>query len=152
MKRFMMLLVLVLVGVVTWRLSERLSADAIGMALGVFLGILAGLPIALLVLAATRRRERQHNGWGDEGQAGQRRGAGMAACGYPNAMPQPPVIVLAGPGYPQQGQGAPQGQWATGSDLYNRPQLSPPGQHTIDMPQERRFKVVGEKEEWLEEW
>lgn len=150
MKRFMMLLVLVLVGVVTWRLSERLSADAIGMALGVFLGILAGLPIALLVLAATRRREREQEGWSDEPRNNSRRGE--LPHGYPAAMPQPPVIVLAGPGYPQQGQGASNGQWPTANDPYNRPLLPPPGQHTIDMPQERRFKVVGEKEEWLEEW
>jgi ABC-type transport system involved in cytochrome bd biosynthesis fused ATPase/permease subunit len=46
------------VGVVGWRISDGLSADALGMAVGVLFGVTAGIPVALLIVAASRRDER----------------------------------------------------------------------------------------------
>ena len=138
MKRLFFLILLVFVAVAAWRISERLSADAIGMALGVLFGVLAGIPVALLVLASARRRD----GWQDEERSSGRRSTEGAHHGY--AMQQPPVIVLAGPGYPAMQQhnsyGAPQRMLAAPHDLSQGPAM------------ERRFKVVGEQEEWIEEW
>lgn len=142
MKRLFFLILLVFVGVAAWRISERLSADAIGMALGVLFGVLAGIPVALLVLASARRRE----GWQDEARNQGRRAPEVAQHGYP--MQQPPVIVLAGPGYPSMPQ----------NNSYNNSHGAPnrmlPAPHDLHQGQamERRFKVVGEQEEWIEEW
>ncbi|MEZ4861362.1 MAG: hypothetical protein R3C14_08650 [Caldilineaceae bacterium] len=132
MKRLIVLVGLVFLSVITWRIGERLSADAIGMALGVLFGILAGVPVALLVLASSRRREERDD------YRPQGRQQPMPGYGYP--MQQPPVIVLAAPGAPQSG--------GYGYPQPGRPMLPPPN----EMPQERHFKVVGEQEEWIEEW
>lgn len=145
MKRLFFLILLIFVGVTAWRISERLSADAIGMALGVLFGILAGIPVALLVLASSRRRE----GWQDEGQNPHynqsRRSLEANGHGYPMPMQQPPVIVLAGPGYPamQQGHQPP---------MMNTMML--PGPQTMAGQQgaQRSFKVVGEQVADIEEW
>jgi len=152
MKRIIVLSGLVFLGVVTWRIGGRLSADAIGMALGVLFGVLAGLPVALLVLASNRRRERQD----DEGRAGGypggqgRQRALPQGYGYPMPMQQPPVIVVAG--HPNT---APQGT-ANGYGYQQPypPQQMLPGPHGMEqgMPSERRYKVVGETEEWIEEY
>ena len=80
MKRFLALVVLVIVGVGAWQVGAKLSADAIGMGVGVVFGVLAGIPTALLLLAGNRRR--------DAGQAG------PPQQQYPR---QPPVIVIGGP-------------------------------------------------------
>lgn len=45
-----------IIGVALWRATDKVSPDAIGMALGVLFGILAGVPVALLVIAGTRRQ------------------------------------------------------------------------------------------------
>lgn len=140
MKRLFFLILLVFVGVAAWRIGERLSADAIGMALGVLFGVLAGIPVALLVLASARRRD----GWQDEAHGANRRSSEVAPHGYPMPMQPPPVIVLAGPGYPTMQQGNSQG--AT-----NRMLPAPHDAHQ-GPTLERRFKVVGEQEEWIEEW
>lgn len=138
MKRLFFLILLVFVGVAAWRISERLSADAIGMALGVLFGVLAGIPVALLVLASARRRES----WQEEERGQSRRVTEGAPHGYP--MQQPPVIVLAGPGYPSMQQ----------QNSHGAPNRLLPAPHDIQQGQamERRFKVVGEQEEWIEEW
>ncbi len=144
MKNFIGLLVLVFVGVVGWRVGGSLSSDAMSMAVGVLFGVLAGVPTALLLLAADRRRNDQQ----DE----RREGLGRERSSYGGSYPhggsypqQPPVIVLTGapttlqpPGYGLPGQPDPQG-------LQSAPKW----------PSERRarqFKVVGEKEEWVDEW
>lgn len=141
MKRLFFLILLIFIGVATWRISERLSADAIGMALGVLFGVLAGIPVALLVLASARRRE----GWQDEGHGSHRRGLETGGHGYPMPMQQPPVIVLAGPGYPsmQQGQQPP---------AMNSMML--PGPHPMagQPAGQRSFKVIGEQVAEIEEW
>ena len=140
MKRLFFLILLVFVGVAAWRISERLSADAIGMALGVLFGVLAGVPVALLVLASSRRREDGQ----DDARGANRRAVDGPPHGYAMPMQQPPVIVLAGPGYPSMQQGSSQGA----------PNRMLPAPHDISQgpAMERRFKVVGEQEEWLEEW
>ncbi len=58
MRQFAMVVVLVILGGLTWRLGTSLSSDALGMAVGVVFGVLAGVPSALLVLASSRRQER----------------------------------------------------------------------------------------------
>ena len=140
MKRLIVLAGLVFIGVMAWRIGERLSADAIGMALGVLFGIVAGLPVALLVLAANRRRGERETSERTEGRQRQ------LPQGYAYPMQQPPpVIVLAGHGSPQMPNGY----------GYERGQMPPPypalPMHQ-DAPQERRFKVVGEQEEWIDEY
>jgi hypothetical protein len=139
MKRLFFLILLIFVGIGAWRISERLSADAIGMALGVLFGVLAGIPVALLVLASARRREQ----WPEEGRTPPRGAPELTGHGYPM---QPPVIVLAGPGYHPQMPPTP-GNQAPGRMLLQ-------AQHDTAhaAPGERRFKVVGEQEEWIEEW
>jgi hypothetical protein len=72
-------------------------------------------------------------------------GQGYGPGGY---APQPPVIVLAGPGMGQQGypQGYPQGY----GDPYGQQRMRAlPAPEAVDV---RQFKVVGEKEEWVDEW
>jgi hypothetical protein len=64
-------------------------------------------------------------------------------------LPQPPVIVLAAPGMAQPGypQGYPQGY----GDPYGQQRMRAalPAPEAVDV---RQFKVVGEKEEWVDEW
>ena len=145
MKRLIVLGTLLFVGVAAWRIGERLSADAIGMALGVLFGIVAGLPVALLVLASNRRREERNEYRQPDG-----RQHPQLPQGYHYPMPQqPPVIVLAGhPGAQMpNGYGYEQG-YGRGPQQSMYPALPAPQ----DAPQERRFKVVGEKEEWIDEY
>ncbi len=98
---------------------------------------MAGLPTALLVIAAGQRGGRER----DEPDFPMHR-----EDPYGRFQPQAPVIVLANPGYAPQGM-APQQQ--QGYDP--RYALSAPQE--MGMPQNsRRFKVVGEQEEWVDEW
>ncbi len=142
MKRLFFLFLLVFVAVATWRISERLSADALGMALGVFLGVLAGIPVALLVLASSRRKSDRAQ---EETYPPGRRSPELLSHGYSLPVQQPPVIVLAGHGYPQM-------QAQHGQPPMQQRMLQAPSDTAEPLPAERRFKVVGEKEEWLEEW
>lgn len=127
------------VAVMAWQLGNRLSPDALGMALGVLFGILAGIPMALMVLASARRRSR------DEEEEPQGYGRGGQ---YRNA-PQAPVIILTGAPAQYAGQHnyAATNPHAT-LDGQFRPMLTGP----TEMPAQRRYKVVGEKEEWLDEF
>ncbi|MCB0045941.1 MAG: hypothetical protein H6642_18230 [Caldilineaceae bacterium] len=120
-----------------WQIVNRLSADAIGMAMGVLFGVMAGVPAALLVMASGRRREE--------------RAEQQARPPSPYALPahsQAPVIVLAGNGYPMQQPPQPGGYAPDYPPAYGRqPALPGPAQ-----AHGRQFKVVGEKEEWVDEW
>jgi hypothetical protein len=129
--------VLLFLGGAAWQIGSSLSSDALGMLLGVVFGIVAGLPAALLVMASGRRRDAR-----DSEMAEARRANPYAAHGYPMGYGQPPVIVLAG-----NGMAGPQGY----QDPYQgRPRMAlPPPQDAVDV---RQFKVVGEKEEWVDEW
>jgi hypothetical protein len=150
MKKLLICAGLVFVAIVGWRISERLSSDAVGMGIGVLFGVMAGVPAALLVLASDRNRRNQENGTGDEYSSARRGGHQLPAhAAYPH---QPPVIVLAGGygGQPAQmpGQHMPgQMQQPMGYGPYGHPALPGPQEITA-----RQFKVVGEKEEWVDEY
>ena len=131
MKGFIFVGGLLVVGVAAWRVGNALSSDAIGLALGVIFGVMASLPGALLVLVAARRQAAR------EEAAQSRSGPYGGYPPYPPFPQQPPVIVVTAPGMLGPGQ---QGGQAHGAP-YGEPWMSGP----------RRFKVVGEQEEWLEE-
>ena len=145
MKRLFGLIVLVFIGAAGWRVGSGLSSDAVSMAVGIFFGILAGIPAALLVLAAERRRpERATREYGQSYGPPNGREYGVSRHEGYYHPPQPPVIVRTGtagsatqPSYAgRPGHGQPAGypaDWAT-----NRPA--------------RQYKVVGEQEEWVQEW
>jgi len=134
MRRFVMVAILVIIGVMAWRVGGLLSTDAIGMAVGMVFGVLAGVPAALLVLATGRRSDSER----EEEHTQMRADRQLPAYPY-----QSPVIVVTG------GQ-APQGP----------PQPAPPAGAPYYVPStnngwdgrrsERRFKMVGEREEWVE--
>jgi hypothetical protein len=139
MRRFIMLAILVMLGVFAWRLGESLSSDALGMAVGMVFGILAGIPAALLVLATSSRRRHEEEEERAERYARYQQRNDRQLPAYPY---QPPVIVVAGGGQAQQP--AP----PMGSAPYYVP--SQPAQWGEPPRNERRFKVVGEREEWIE--
>jgi hypothetical protein len=139
MRRFLMLAMLVVLGVMTWRLGTSLSSDALGMAVGVVFGVLAGVPAALLVLAtSSRRREQEEERYERYDRYQGRQDRQLPAYPY-----QPPVIVVAGAQAPQQPAPPPLGPG---------PYYVPNNQvNSWEPPRgERRFKVVGEREEWIE--
>lgn len=141
MRQTIGLAALVFVGIAAWRIGGQLSSDALGMAVGLLFGIMAGVPTALLVMSANRRREQE------EEAATERRRQSAAPQppayygGYGPGYAQPPVIVLTGAGGQVPGYADPYG--------LPRPQRSLPAPQTVDV---RQFKVVGEKEEWVDEW
>lgn len=136
MKKLLLLVLLVILGLFAWRIGERLSPDALGMGIGVLLGVMAGVPAALLLLASSRRR-------GERDDAASHAGARQMTQGYPYP-PQAPVIVLTGAGMAAPSQPG-----------YPDPRRALPAPHAMDaqtIDGERRFKVVGEQEEWIDEW
>jgi len=141
MKRFVLISCLVFVAVAGWRIGDRLSSDAIGMAIGVLFGIMAGIPAALMVLAANRRRAEAE-------EMPRAQGPGRLpqnGYGYGAFPQQPPVIVLAGHAGPSQ---MPAQHDYAHFDQQARYALPAPR----DQAEARKFKVVGEKEEWIDEW
>lgn len=139
MKQFVAISGLVFIGAGAWYLGSRLSSDAIGMALGVMFGVLAGLPAALLVMAAHRRvRSYEEPDGGDSGR--------MARGNYAfPASPQPPVIIVTGQGFQQQGS-APQNYMPVDQS----PRLALPD--LSSQQSGRTYRMVGEKDEWVDEW
>lgn len=132
-------------GVLAWRIGDSLSSDAISMGLGIFFGMLAGLPAALLVMAASRRRDYVEQG----PSAGRRSGESMygghnSYGGYGGYNGQPPVIVVTAPNMLPQGQGDPRVQQAAAPGLPMWPAAGP--------RPARQFHVIGEREELVEEW
>jgi hypothetical protein len=57
MKNAFVLGTICFVCVVGWKVADKLSTDALSMGIGVVFGVLAGVPTALMVLAASRRKE-----------------------------------------------------------------------------------------------
>jgi hypothetical protein len=55
MKTLFFAAILILVGIVGWRIDGTLSTDSIAMAVGMLFGIMAGIPTALILLASERR-------------------------------------------------------------------------------------------------
>ena len=138
MRRFMAVALLAFVAVAAWRITGRLSADAVSMAVGVLFGVAAGVPAALLVLASSRRRDRGRDDEFEETERGRAgRHPGAAYGGY---FPQPPVIVVTG-GQPIQ--------HAAPASYGRQAALPAPYGATVDA---REFKVVGEREGWIDEW
>ncbi len=142
MRRFLMLASLVVCGVLAWQLGESLSSDALGMAVGVVFGVLAGIPAALLVLAtSSRRRHEEEDEYADRSERyGGRQDRQLPAYPY-----QPPVIVVTGGG-PAQQPAPPMGS----APYYVPSQAAQGAPQWQGGPSERRFKVVGEREEWIE--
>jgi hypothetical protein len=132
-KRFAILAALVFLGGAGWSLGERLSADALSMAIGIFFGVLASVPAAILVLAASRRGERQPQP--------DRRQPGPPQAGY-----QTPVIVVAPPmaGYSAM-HGQAGGQMAVNGYL-------PASQQIVEPAPQRQFRMVGEDDEWVDDF
>ncbi len=151
MKKFIGLILLVFVGVVGWRVGGSLSSDAMSMAIGVLFGVLAGVPTALLLLAAERRRsssdEARGATWGRDHNAPA--GHYLPGGHYSPYPQQAPVIVLTGA--PAAGQPSGYGLPPHADPRELRPEQRWAGEREIARAQ-RQFKVVGEKEEWVDEW
>jgi len=164
MRQYVGLAALIFVGIAAWRIAGQLSADALGMAVGVLFGVLAGVPMALMVMASGRRRavdeeeaptrRRQQQQQPQSGPQYPAQYGNFGPGGYP--PPPPPVIVLAAPGmgapgYPQGfSQGYPQAYPQGYGDPYSQQRMRAlPAPEAVDV---RQFKVVGEKEEWVDEW
>ena len=144
MKKLVILLLIIFVGAAGWSIGSRLSSDALGMSVGILLGVLAGLPVALLVLAAGRRGYRDDE---PDYPMAYARGQGGA-----HGQPQPPVIILAGPGMaPQPQQFGQPGYPQDGYGMSGYPGLPNPDAPATPTSG-RRFKVVGEQEEWIDDW
>ena len=136
MKKILILSVLIFVAVIAWRIGEKLSSDAISMGVGVLFGVLAGVPTALLLLVSNRGR-RDDDDMTPHGRS--------AHPHYPQLAAQPPVIVVTGHGLPAQSAAQQPG--------YGNNPNPAQGQPGWDQPRpERKFKVVGEQEGWVEEW
>ena len=153
MKRLVLIAALLFVGMAAWRVADRLSADALGMGVGVLFGIMAGVPTALMLLAAGRRREEPSERHREQAQGR------LTQQGYAGYAQQPPVIVLAAhpgagqwpaqPGYAQPNYPTYSGaQPGYGGAPLARPALPPPHEQA----EERQFRVVGEKDEWVDEY
>jgi hypothetical protein len=140
MKKLIILGFLTFVAVAGWRIAERLSPDALGMLLGVVFGILAGAPAALLVLASSRRRDESP----DESRMMVRSRGTPYGSEYAGLPQHAPVIILAGNGMPVQMAGQQQTMYAEPQARYALPAVA-------DASSPRHFKVVGEKEEWVED-
>jgi hypothetical protein len=129
MRRFLGFALLAGVGAAAWQIGGTLSSDALSMAMGIFFGVVAGIPTALLLMGSGRRRNESSSRMA-QGASGRNR---MPVMPPMMAHPQPPVIVITGNAQPP-----PPPSYVAPSDQQPR--------------RDRRFKVVGEKEEWLEEW
>jgi len=134
-----------LVGFLAWFMAAHLSSDALGMAVGVVFGVLAGIPAALLVLATSRRRERD-----DEYDADRHALPPPYVQGPPYPY-QPPVIVLAGlvAQEPQTVNNYTDNRSVTiHTPAAGGMPLLADREREIHQQGGRVFRVVGEREEW----
>jgi hypothetical protein len=134
MKRLFALAAIVFLAATGWSLGQKLSADALSMGIGIFFGILASIPAALLVLAAARRGERMP-------APDRRQPAGLGPGGY-----QTPVIVVAPP---MAGYGPMPGQMGQQPPIQGQ---LPPSQMIVDSSAQRQFRVIGEDDDWVDEY
>lgn len=139
MKRLIVLLLFVFVATLGWKVGSQLSADALGMAVGVVFGVMASVPTALLVLAAGRRADAY-------------RGGDRRRSQRTEQAQQSPVVIVAGSPMPmQQGRSLPGGQVnPTAMPYYSGQGYG--GQEAVNVPTQRKFRVVGEQDEWVDEW
>ncbi len=157
MKRLLILSALIFVGALGWRVGSSMSPDAMGIAVGVVFGVLASIPAALLMLVAGRRNEgRQEWDRGDSGGEGMRgRGGQQPPRGQGQYGGYPQVVIMAPPSMPMhQGQA---NQYAgyyggQGNGFPQPNQMALPSPNGSQGPSQRQFRVVGEEEEWVEEW
>lgn len=134
MKKFLLLAILIFVAVIAWRIGEKLSSDAISMGIGVLFGVIAGVPTALILIISSRGRRDYADTPAHERSAHPH---------YPQLAAQPPVIVVTGHGLPAQSAAQQPGYGGYPAQ----------GQQNWDQPRpERKFKVVGEQEGWVEDW
>jgi hypothetical protein len=96
--------------------GNRMSAEAMAVVVGVVCGVAAAIPMSLLILLVSRRRDRDVEAYGPYGQHGARSGA------------YPPVVVIQG-GTPAPNHLMPP---------YYSTQLM------THEPTQRRFHIVGE--------
>lgn len=82
MKRAVIIVASVFGGALAWRIGGLLEPSNVMLIVGVFLGVLAGIPPALIVLAASRRKEH-------------------ADRVFPVQQPQAPPIIMLGGGQNQ---------------------------------------------------
>ena len=151
MKKVLLLIVLVFVGTAGWRIGNSLSSDAISMAVGIFFGVLAGIPTALLVLASDRHKAERNS----RTTAFAQQGPAQPHAAYPGygASHQPPVIIVNGTGEPvPQRPGRARAGYLADSNGFELAGRQPEEWYATGQGQRpgRRFKVVGEQEEWLE--
>lgn len=155
MKRLLILAALIFVGALGWRVGSSMSTDAMGIAVGVVFGVLASIPAALLMLVAGRRNERRQEWGGGEGDGQRGRGGQQQPRGQGQYDGYPPVVIMTPPSMPMpQGQG---NQYAgyyggQGNGFPQPNQMALPGPSGGQGPSQRQFRVVGEEEEWVEEW
>ena len=125
-KQLIALLALAFVVTLGVVVGTRMSSDAIAVLVGVIAGVAASIPCALLLMAVTRRRERDEAPYDD---------MPYAAPSYPHYRQPPPVIVVT-PGAAQQQvpYGAP----------YGAPDAGPYG---MQSNRRRQFRVMGYEEE-----
>jgi hypothetical protein len=138
MKKLVIMLAIVILAGFAWLIADRLSPDAVGMALGMLFGVLAGVPTALLMMASNRRRYEE-----DEEEDGRMPAKGYGQYGIGPYGQQAPVIVLTAPQYQQP-------PTIDAAGYPTRPAL--PGPSANYIPNARQFRLVGEKEELIEEW
>ena len=119
MKQFSLGVGLCILAFLVWRFAMSLSSDALGMAVGVVFGILAGIPTALLVLASQRRREPDKDDSAPDG----------AVYIVYNTHTDNRQLTIT----PQTAGGMP---------------LLADRQRELAAARERRFVVIGEREEW----
>ncbi|MFN8495360.1 MAG: hypothetical protein U0350_47620 [Caldilineaceae bacterium] len=146
MKKLLGLILLVFIGVIAWRIGGSLSSDAVSMAVGVLFGIMAGIPTALLVLASDRRRNEQAEMRREPyGRERGPYGGYPQNSGYLPYPQQPPVIVLTGAPSTQSAN------YGANPSVESQHYFQPP---PADMAgrRARQFRVVGEKETWVDEW
>lgn len=148
MKKLVALILLVILGVFVWSIASRLSADALGMAVGLSFGALAGIPTALLVLAASRRGGARHDDDDEEEAQWDQRRLPAHPYGQPHPY-QSPVIVLAAP---QQAPAPQPWPYPTVDSVGYPARQALPGPGAPAAQGGRAFKVVGEKEEWIDEF
>ena len=118
MRKGMMAVLLAFAVTLAAVVGNRMSAEAMAVVIGVACGVGAGIPMSLLILLVSNRRDRQPEQPTHE-QLGSRRGA------------YPPVIVIQG-GSPTSNRLAP-------------PYYS--AQQTPHEPARRQFRIVGEQGE-----
>jgi hypothetical protein len=148
MKQWLGLAGLVFVGVAGWRIGNALSPDALSMAVGLLFGVMAGVPTALLVMAGSRRRSEEAAALRMRSSAMGQPSAHNEPWGYSQPAyatpPPPPIIIVAGPqGYASQGHGS--------ASMLGAASPAEADWFAAERPA-RRFAIVGEQEQLLEEW